>query len=74
MNFLKGVMGSGGNTGGAEAGGGGMMGGGGSGGGMGGMLGGMAKSLGLDPKCELHRYREHGCSGKGLIGSGSGEL
>ena len=45
-------MGSGGNAGGAEVGGGGMMG----GGGMGGMLGGVAKSLGLDPKGELHRF------------------
>ena len=53
MNFLKGVMDSGGNTGGAEAGGGGMIGGGGSGGGMSGMLGGMAKSLELDPKGEV---------------------
>ena len=43
-----------------EAGGGGMLGGGGSGGGMSGMLGGMAKSLELDPKGELHRYREWG--------------
>ena len=47
-----------------EADGGGMMGRGGSGDGMGGMLGGLAKSLGLDPKASYTEigYTNRNCS------------